>query len=324
MNNKTIEELAIVSRLVGYSATEQDTQSAAFDKVAKVLPSKYDKSLNRYQQFLQGDDHLTNQLMPHGPYRVINQLADIVRQEQGNSAILISALQSTVRNTSAQVVEYWSGFYSLMSYLLAVLWITGAVLSIYYFKIMPTFSVTYDSLGQTMPMFTQLLFINGPAFYLILSGLLLIGLCIVIASRYLKTQIRNLQALNKILGQLPGFSLLRQSYSYFLFVNFAAALVEAKVDGKQALNQAENLSQFDPAPHREYQSWHDALVGAEHLGALEQELAFQCEHVGPLFARQLVKARESLTIFAQLVLACLIGAILIAMYLPIFQLGATF
>ncbi len=70
-----------------------------------------------------------------------------------------------------------------------------------------------------------------------------------------------------------------------------------------------------------YVGW-EAIKLAGELNALSDEIQYQSQQVGSLFNRQMIETREVLTLATQLFLGMLIGAMVIAMYLPIFLLGS--
>ena len=121
-------------------------------------------------------------------------------------------------------------------------------------------------------------------------------------------------------------------YNFGLFLNYARMLRECGVDPERAVadaaaasNQPETLSygelQRNPSSHDQLPALTELGIAAK-LGNFDAELDHQCDQHVAALSLTLVEARDRFSLLLKTALFVFVGALVVAMYLPIFQMGA--
>jgi type II secretory pathway component PulF len=320
-NEHAIDKLATVSRLLAYQQESGTSSSESLINLRNNLPDDYSNSLDALESLIKGDD-LSLVGYAAGPFQVITSILDIVKQESGDIANIFISAQKTIRDTATQARDYWSGFNSLISYLVSVFILASVVLGIFSIKILPQFSETFASFGVPLPALTQTLIANDTALNLTMSSLILLSLVGVLISYHIKKRIALLVPLPHSFKWIPILNRLRSFYSYFLFVKYTDIFLHSSISEEKALAHAKKLAALDVDNLYQLASLFDAAITASRTKSLIKEIDYQGDQVGIFFNRQMILVREALTTGTQLLLGVIIGTLIIAMYLPIFMLGS--
>lgn len=323
-NENAFVRLSMVGRLMSHQQAKGETAVNAAEKLREILPKEYHDSIELVEKMINGENIAVSGY-GSGSIDIFNRLADIIRHNNGNLYRLFESMQLSLRDAVSQAREYWSGFNSLISYLVTVMVIAFVIVNIFVIKVMPTMKAAFDSFGAELPLFTKMVVTNH-AFYSALMSLivLVIGASLWLAF-YVKKRIAEFLPLDKWCDYIPVIKNLKETYGYFLLVNYLDVFIRAGLSDRAAFDQAFKLAAIDinNIRHVDILQWATALNVSVEINSLAEEISYQKGQIGSYFGRAMISVRESLTLFTQVFLGIIIGMLLIAMYLPIFMLGST-
>jgi type II secretory pathway component PulF len=157
--------------------------------------------------------------------------------------------------------------------------------------------------------------ILAPALLLMLAGLV----CYFVGLHKLKRRMAGLQPLRPVLRWVPGFANWARDYDSALALQYQAIFLDAglapEAAAKAAALHAGNIS---PGDHRL-----QLLESAAGLGRLREELAEQLERDRQSTLERFERPRNIVVILIRAIVYIIVGTCVMAMYLPIFKIGAT-
>ncbi len=187
-NEKTVDQLAMVSRLLAYQREKGESTASAIKALNAKLPEHYGPSIHTVEGLLKGDDVVLTGYSA-GPFELLSKLITIVRKENGDVGQLFVSTQETLRDAMVRAREYWSGFNALISYLVFVFSLAIVVISLFTIKVLPQFSDTFFNMGHELPEFTQLILANDVIFGLIVAFFIVCVLLSVACSYHIKKRV---------------------------------------------------------------------------------------------------------------------------------------
>lgn len=317
-----LDQIALVSRILAYKQSHGQELPSALAELRSTLSGEYSNSIDALENILAGDDSVALVGYEAGPLRMFNTLASIIRQEKGDASRLFIGTRDGLRDAMAVAREYWHEFNAIFIYVITVLAVTIIVMGTFSIKVLPTISTVFSGVNQQLPAFTKFLISN----YLILPALMAILMLFVIGfvacSYHIRKKVAQFFPLHSVLRRIPGLRGLNAVYSYYLFIQYVRALTSAGVKPDAAVRHAEELSKIDQVMNDDIAAWRQAIVASASMGVLEDEIGYQCQRYGSLFNRKMIETRDFMTVAIQFFIGIFIGALLIAMYLPIFMLGS--
>lgn len=321
-NESAMDRISVVSRMLAYQQDQGESMVSALAKTKSSLPAHYGDSIEAIKNIVIENEEVVLTGYGAGPFRIFTILAGLIRKENGDVSQLFIGTKECIREAVIQAREYWSGFNSLIAYLVAVFVLAVMVISIFTTKVLPGFEEVFSNFGAELPTLTRFILVNDSMFMLV-AGILTLGVLLCVVSSYhVKKQVAQLRPLSAICRWIPGMRSLDNIYSYFLFVHFANALTNARVEGGASFNHAKDLSMLTDKKAEGFAIWWEAIKAAQKIGVMDQEIGYQVSQINALFSRQMILLRESMTLITQISLGLLIGLFVIAMYLPIFMLGS--
>lgn len=321
-NEYAMDRLSVVSRMLAYQQNQGESITSALAKAKSSLPAHYNDSVEVISKIVAGDEEVVFTGYGAESFEIFTVLAGLIRKENGDVNQLFTETKECIREAVSQAREYWSGFNSLIAYLVVVSVLAIMVISIFMIKVLPGFEELFTTFGAELPTLTRFILVNDSIFMLVTGVLMLWVLLCVVSSYHIRKQIAQLRPLSVIFRWIPGIRSLDNIYSYFLFVHFANALTNARVEEGASFNHAKDLSTLTDKKAAKFVIWWEAVKSARKMGVMEQEIGYQVSQINTLFSRQMILLRESMTLITQISLGLLIGLFVIAMYLPIFMIGS--
>ncbi|MDJ0908007.1 MAG: hypothetical protein QNI99_02365 [Woeseiaceae bacterium] len=327
-SSRTTDHLAFVSRQLASLSDDQPIE-AALDRLKEVSPEEYANDVEYFRRLLAGDASKKAGLGPN-PYRAIARFLPSVGDQKNT---LFRAFVDFVRQSKVIFETYWVGIIGLMSYLAAVAFIALIVGLVFWRYVIPSFGGMFTNFGSELPEYTKVLFAFGktglPLFAVAL--LLLVAAVVIVVSMFHK-RIQQLSPLPRWPVWAPIIGRVAEIYNFGLFLNYARMLRECGVDPEHAVrdaaaasNQPESLTfaemQRDPSSHEQLQALTELGIAAK-LGNFDAELEHQCDQHVAALSLTLVEARDRFSILLKTALFVFVGALVVAMYLPIFQMGS--
>ncbi len=256
----------------------------------------------------------------------------------------VRELLSVVKTHNADLRKYFELFYNaflqsppknlfriydisgLMTYLAAVLVVMTIIVTIYMIYVLPEFKNMFDDFGTPLPKLTQALLVaaDNVGIYF-LAGMVLLMFALWYINYQTNHNLRTLAFCHSFIYKLPGIRIIARNYNEFLTLNFLYILLQSGVKTESALAAIEQLAgkpifELNPA------SIPADLVAQQlkqsyQLGTLEAELAYQIEHATAANSADFNRIKDTMTLFTLVAVAVIVGNVVIAMYLPIFQMG---
>ena len=327
-SSRTTDHLAFVSRQLASLADDQPIESA-LDRLKDVSPEEYADDVEYFRRLLAGDASGKAGLGPN-PYRAIARFLPSVGDRKNT---LFRGFVDFVRQSKVIFETYWVGIIGLMSYLAAVATIAIIVAFIFWKYVIPSFDGMFTQLGSELPEFTTLIFTYGKTGLPILAiALVVLVAAITFVVAQFHKRIQQLSPLPRWPVWAPIIGRVAEIYNFGLFLNYARMLRECGVDPDRAVadaaaasNQPESLSyreiQQDPSSHDQLTALTELGIAAK-LGNFDPELEHQCDQHVAALSLTLVEARDRFSLLLKISLFVFVAALVVAMYLPIFSLGA--
>ena len=323
VNESAMDKLALVSRMLAYQQDQGVSVDAALKTLRATLSEQYMRSIDALEKMISGEQDVVLTGYGDGPYAVFTRLANIIRSEGGQVSDLFVSSQELVNEAVIQAREYWSGYNALIAYMGFVSLFAVICIGIYSIFVLPEFSVLFDSFGAELPLLTKWVVEQGYFFTVILILMVLIVLVGLFSSYHIKKRVMQFLPLYQWTLYVPGFGRLSRTYCYYLFIQYVYILQKSGLNYEKSLAHAKNISLMNSNRAAViFADWLEAIDVAAKMGALDQEVEFQIQQTNSLFSRQMIIARERMSLMMQITLGVVVGLLVIAMYLPIFQLGS--
>ncbi len=327
-SSRTTDHLAFVSRQLASLAENQSIETA-LDRLRKASPEEYADDVEYFRGLLAGD---ASDKAGHGPnpYRAIARFLPSVGDQKNT---LFRAFVDFVRQSKVIFETYWVGILGLMSYLGAVAAIAIVVAFIFWKYVIPSFAGMFSEFGTPLPEFTQMIFAYGGAGIPVLALVLLVLVAaVVIVVALFHRRIQQLSPLPRWPVWAPIIGRVAEIYNFGLFLNYARMLRECGVDPERAVadaaaasNQPDSLNfgelQREPSSHDQLPALTELGIAAK-IGNFDAELEHQCDQHVAALSLTLVEARDRFSLLLKTSLFVFVGALVVAMYLPIFKIGA--
>lgn len=320
--SRTVDHLHMLSRQFDGLAEQDVATEEALRRIADAVPPDYAEDAARLRALIVGGDAGDLPTVGASPY---GRLATLMRDAplDGKGRVrLLRDFSDYVTQTRIVVETYWAGFSGFILYTLALVLMATFIAGMFGFFVIPAFRGLFESTGGRLPAFSAALLGGEQALPGVMVGLsLVVAALVVSAGVVIHSRLQRMAPLPGWVTLLPGLGTLRQSWQRDLYLNTLRLLRRAGVDGAAAQTTAASTSGFDAAG-----AGHDraieALSIAEPLGLLDRELDSQCaDHVARL-TDDLLAARNRIAVATKLILYATIALLVIAMYQPLFQMGA--
>ncbi|MDG9666604.1 hypothetical protein ONV78_02575 [Hahella sp. CR1] len=294
----------------------------ALARLEPLLPAHAQPQVEQLKKVLQGDVSLHATPYQDSPFYDISRLAAIVRAKGGS---LPGFLERYITHSHAMEVSWrgvWDGLQSLLGYVFALLIITIFVFSILLIKVLPGFQAFYSETNTELPAFTMAL-ISGLESFQSVWIFVLIGLIPLFWIGF-KTVgcIRRLRPMPDFIQRLPGLSSIAKAHLRYLWLANAYLLNRSGLDAETSLREALQLCSSASLEETLSQPEYLDLMIALKTDALEQELEYQFERLNVAYAAALASFKTKFVAGVSTLIAILVGAAIIAVYLPIFGLGS--
>lgn len=325
-NAQAHDDLYRLIRHIENQINKGSTLDEAIEKL-RTISTTDNQKIDFLASLLKGTSSDQLQLSPYkiGSYHTLVSLVNLLASSEANIKGSLKALNQCLTVNRNNANKLWKGIKGLAIYLVVILSLALTCTGIYTIKVLPQFQDMFGSMGDALPDFTILVmrfseflmnwwFLIMPLFILLIYQLFRLG-----------TKISSLEPLNKALIFIPGVRNLYTLHFKYLLICYSHILIAGGMESKKALNEALDLLNKDSTTKpfdafKKDNSLSDISIAYE-IGTLTSEIEYQFENVEYEYLNELTRIREKITLFSQLTLALVVGSIVIAMYLPIFQMG---
>jgi len=300
---------------------------AAFGRLANELPDDLKKTAARLQQDVARDTTDSDRTWLRVTLRCIERmreqdltpvpplLAEIEAQHAANRALSAALAQSFVRTL----------FLSAATAAIAIV-----VASVYVIFVLPQFAYLFDTMGAELPQFTTGVLAGGRI------GIFLVLLALIIVSSLFLPLRLEWQKGERLWQFSPlaqrawlGREVARQ-FRQQLFVVHAAMLATGGMSPRRALavaSEEADIYRDIRFETEDFDKLADELLStlaiAERRGHLNEEIDAQRAIRSESFVRAVDNLQLQVSFSSRLLTYLLVGALVVAMYLPIFKLGST-
>lgn len=316
-------------RLIRHIENQINTGSTLDEAIEKLrtISTTDNQKIDFLASLLKGDSGDQLQLSPYkiGSYHTLVSLVNLLASSEANIKGSLKALNQCLTVNRNNANKLWKGIKGLAIYLVVILSLTFICTSIYTIKVLPQFQDMFESMGGALPDFTIL--VMGLSEFLMNWWFLIMPLFLLLIYQLFRlgTKISSLEPLNKAVTFIPGLKNLYKLHFKYLLICYSRILISGGMQSKRALNEALELLNKDATSHSFDALKKDNSLGdisiAYEIGTITSEIEYQFENIEYEYLNELTRIREKITLFCQLTLALIVGSIVIAMYLPIFQMG---
>jgi len=324
------QTLLAVGRQFTHLVRETGSVESGLDALNKIALNEQKNVVESLAQASR--DGVSNVDKDLGPYAVLITVIETVKREGGDYIAVLSGFDKMLRSMNEQASAIWVTLRDFVVYLSAVFMVVIVVSLNLMFFVVPQFQSMFDEFGAKLPLLTEWLTRNnGLMFFsmLIIYISLLAGF--ILTALHLFRSIANLQSLNSSIKNMPILMPVIKTYQRMLSINYAMILLDSGVTATRALTLSSELSgdtNFASVATGQYASLSNqdvslaAIALAMKAENLPAELDYQLNDLSYRLAADLNMARQKTLMFFYILLACFVGLFVIAMYLPIFKLGA--
>lgn len=316
-------------RLIRHIENQINTGSTLDEAIEKLrtISTTDNQKIDFLASLLKGDSGDQLQLSPYkiGSYHTLVSLVNLLASSEANIKGSLKALNQCLTVNRNNANKLWKGIKGLAIYLIVILSLTLFCTGIYTIKVLPQFQDMFESMGGALPDFT--IFVMGLSEFFMNWWFLIMPLFILLIYQLFRlgTKISSLEPLNKAVTYIPGAKKIFKLHFKYLLICYSHILISGGMQSKKALNEALELlnknstsNSFDT--FKKEVSLSDISIAYE-IGTIASEIEYQFENIEYEYLNELTRIREKITLFCQLTLALIVGSIVIAMYLPIFQMG---
>jgi len=326
---KKEEQLIFLTRQVQSLVTQGETLEHALDKVEKMLGSGRQHETNRLRSLLDEGGHQFGTSAREGIYHRLDNLLNIVRENKGDvsKAFLRFSDMFLASGSRSQFKVFEVG--GLFTYLVGVVLMAVVCVSIYTIFVLPQFETMFIGEGAELPAFTQ--FILGSAnvlFYPVIALVLIfIGVNFWFLYRARET-IHTADHFSPWMMHIPLISNSLGMYNQYISLCFLDVLLFSGLEENVANAVLEKSYEpvVDSNENRRYDSSERKrmkmnLANALKIGTLQQEVIYQRKQLQIQGVFNFEGAKSVISVIAIIFVALVVGSLIIAMYLPIFQMG---
>lgn len=320
--SRTVDHLHMLSRQFDGLAEQGVAAEAALQRIAESVPAAYAEDAARLRALIAGGNTIDLPTVGASPY---GHLAALMRDAplDGDGRVkLLRDFSHYVAQTRMVIGTYWAGFSGFILYTLALVLMAAVIAGMFGIFVIPALRGLFESTGGQLAPFSAALLGGERVLPGLMMGIaLLVAALIVAAGIIIHGRLQRMAPLPGWITLLPGLGTLRESWQRDLYLNTLRLLRRAGVDDAAAKTCAATASGFD-VTRADHDRAIEALAIAEPLGLLDRELDAQCaDHIARL-TDDLLAARNRIAVATKLILYATIALLVIAMYQPLFQMGA--
>jgi hypothetical protein len=286
------------------------TLAAAAQKLRAALPDDHHWAIVEIETTFSGaeETHKASALA---------RLMRVAQAKQVSPERTFVAYEDAVRGFRPGISLALAGARTLGVYLAVLLLLLMIVVGTYALFVLPQFAAIYYSFGAPLPRFTTVMIGNIWLPVIVLALVILCGTALFIGLSRLKRRLLALAPVGPLLRRIPGLAHWATAHDTALWTLYQSMLLDAGTTPADARASATALV-GEPADVDRLQF----LDCAARLGHLPEELSRQIEQHRTEALASLEGPRNAFVLLLRLAIYILVALYVLAMYLPIFKLGA--
>jgi type II secretory pathway component PulF len=325
------ERIIFLSRQVVNLVEKGESLDSALKKIEAMGGADTTREVKVLRSFFEGGQQPRALPRQYGIYNKLSRLMTIVKASGGDTAKLVSNFSRVFLGPVQK--EQFKAFEvgGLFAYLLGVMVVAVICVMTYAIFVLPEFQTLFSNFDRELPRFTQ--FVLGVstelAYPFIALVLLFIGANLFLLVK-IKENMRNGEFFRSWMVRLPLLSSMLGKYNQFLALRYLDLLVSSGLDNRVALDALEaqfgdilglSLDADKMKKTKTADSLQQSLDAAAELGTFAEEMQFQMGRLQDMGIVSFSQAKSLISVVAIIFIAVSVGSFVIAMYLPMFQLG---
>ena len=250
----------------------------------------------------------------------ISQLFQEKQIDQLESADVVRATAALSQNSKV-LVNYWGSIYSGQQSLLVYTVILGFLAVLMELFIAPQFSEIYTSFGAELPSLTQIMLTNSTVLFTMLFLVVSLNILILELFRQGEIAAKKMSLLPTWALKIPLFSKHLQMLNHCIIMSLFHFVATAQMMNELELKKLDTLASGKKGKLWLQDITENLLLAKEfqlEKVIIEREMETMLER----FSSEGAESIKILLLLVTIIVFGFIGALVIAMYLPIFQLGA--
>ena len=266
-----------------------------------------------------------------GYIALLSNLIGVIKSYGGNVSLCYKEFYDRFIQNPNRIKLHMKDSIGILIYLGSITMVSSICVAIYLIFVLPQFKQTFQGAGHKLPGLTELvLTISSEYSILFLSMIVVVMNAIVILLRNMFLNVNNLNYfLDKHL-QLPYIGEIFKSFNIYLSFNILSLVIKSGLTKNEGLDALEKISNnnccIDTAALKNCEttkpySAEYSLSLASSVDTFEEELSYLVNKHEYIDAQKLNQLKTSIFVLFVGFAVFVFGTILIAMYLPIFQMG---
>jgi type II secretory pathway component PulF len=248
------------------------------------------------------------------------QLGNVLATARANGMNVdrvFSAYERSVEQARGRYAGVFTGAMSLGIYLVMLATLFLLVIGVYSILVLPGFQAMFAQFGAPLPAFTSVMIGNIAVLAPLLILLVLALVSYLVGLARLKRRMQQMQPVSPGISWVPGLGSWARAHDAALWMRFYALFLDSGVPENVAAHAAEQLTGKPTRDRRPR-----LLESAAKLGHLRAEIARMLDADEREAAASFERARNTTVLLLRLYIYLLLSGYVLAMYLPIFKLGA--
>jgi type II secretory pathway component PulF len=323
------DRFMLLIRQFGLLLNKGKTSDQAFESIQQVLPNEYQSEFNILKQLVDPEKEKVRFPARIGPAQTLRELLDYASKSGGNRVQLFKTFyEQFIRFDAAKYISNFDTS-SLLTYLIILLMMLSLVTAIYTIYVYPGFEDLFINNAAELPPFTKEIMtgIKSNATLLFVGVISILGFLLYVIF-VTKSNLQKLKYFSAPATWIPGLKNIALTYNDYLCLNFLNILMSSGISEETAKDFLRNKLQAVSAKTRirglnikDSGNSVDAIGLAAALGNVQEEINYQILNKRELAIEQYTWFKETLGTLALIIVATIIGTLVIAMYLPIFNMG---
>ncbi|HUQ11862.1 MAG TPA: hypothetical protein VM146_16225 [Steroidobacteraceae bacterium] len=248
------------------------------------------------------------------------QLGNVLATARANGIDVertFSAYERSVEQARGRYAGVFTGAMSLGMYLVMLTILFLIVIGVYSIFVLPAFQTMFEQFGAPLPAFTSVMIGNIAVLAPMLALLVLALLSYLVGLARLRQRMQQMQPVSPGITWVPGLGSWARAHDAALWMRFYALFLDSGAPENVAGHAAAQLA---GSPTRDRRP--RLLESAAKLGHLRAELTRMLDADEREAAAGFERARNTTVLVLRLYIYLLLSGYVLAMYLPIFKLGA--
>ncbi len=256
----------------------------------------------------------------------LKKLMDIADCHGGDRSKMFSGFHNKFVRNKADFDLSIFDVSGLLFYLIAIVAVATICVAIYSTFVLPEFESLFFGFGQELPPLTAfILTITGEYSAIVIGLVVLFIISIFLIVVHVKNTLKKLRYFSPMITRMPMIGEIAKQFNQFLQLSFIQLMIYSGVDSRRAIDETGktfgdtlnlNAGHDGSATRKNL-----ALKMALELDTFSQEIEYQLSNIKSQGVNDFIKVKNVMSVVSIIIVASVVGSVIIAMYLPIFQMG---